>query len=293
MTLVAALTGLEGAAMFADTQETIYGYSKKTVDKLCVFDLPNRPFRFAIAGATTDANYVDMLQAELVDVLNVQTGYDARQITKALTEKLLEFYPKHVWQRPESRPQMEYLITLQPLPHGEPKIIHIAETAANVITGWHKSIGIGCYLADYLFNSVLGGGEPLTQLANASVYVAQETSDNVDGVGPIDRVVLFGDDGSYDELRRSEIESLEVNLKQMHEITSTSFAAITCCQNKDDHDMWQDHLSNTLRELYEENTKIFDKWVRGRDNRKRYLQFRAKRQLRAHSASGGDGGSAS
>lgn len=172
MTLVVALAGHEGVAMFADTQETVAGYSKKTIDKLTVFDLGNRPFRFAIAGATTDANYVDMLQGEIAGALSSVDEFDLTKIIAALTDTLTDFYSRHIWPRPSDRPQMEYLITVQPLPSGHPEIIHIAETAINVlgITTHHKSIGIGAYLADYLIGLTLGGGEGLHQLAATAVY---------------------------------------------------------------------------------------------------------------------------
>src|ERR1017187_2682343 len=97
MTLVAALSGLNGVVMFADTEETVAGYSKRIVEKLSVYDLPNMPFRFAIGGATTNAPYVDMLQSEIASTLSSINRYDLQEITNTLASTLTDFYSKHVW----------------------------------------------------------------------------------------------------------------------------------------------------------------------------------------------------
>src|SRR5882762_2960473 len=144
MTLVAALSGHQGTIFFADTDEIIGSYSKKTIDKMQVWDFPDRPFRFAIAGATTDGTYADALQSELSGALFRVDAFDLRKITEALSDTLAAFYAKHIWPRVGGdKPQMEYLITIQP-PDGYTEVFHIAETAVNIMgvtTHW-KSIGV-------------------------------------------------------------------------------------------------------------------------------------------------------
>jgi hypothetical protein len=217
MTLVSALSGHEGVVFFADTNETISDYSKKTIDKVDVFDFPNHPFRFAIAGAADDSTYADMLQHELSATLLAQEAFDLAAIKLALTDTLTEFYGKHF--AATDRPKLQYLVAIQPLPSGTPEIVHIAQTAVNFvgITTHQTSIGIGSYLADYLYGVLLGGGEPIAWLSAIAVYVAREVNDNVAGVGPIDRIVIFDREGGYDELCPVDIEAIQENLSGMNE----------------------------------------------------------------------------
>lgn len=279
MTLVAALSGHEGIAMFADTQETVAGYSKRIVDKLHVFDLPGAPFKFGIAGATNDATYVDMLQSELVAALSSVAEFDLTGITGALTTTLTEFYPKHIWPRSTDRPQMEYLIAIQPLPEGRPEIFHISETAANVvgITTHHKSIGVGAYLADYLLDLTLGGGEGLFQLASGAIYVAQEVRENIDGVGQVERIALFDCNGGYDELDMVDIIALEQNLRPLNEVMGSVVAALDISENKETLEAQDEEITDMVRGMREAQADIYDKWRKRKDGRARLLEMYAKR----------------
>jgi hypothetical protein len=69
MTLVSALSGFGSVVLLADTEESVYGVSKRAVDKLRVYSFDNHPFRFAISGCTTHAEYLEMLQTEIASVL--------------------------------------------------------------------------------------------------------------------------------------------------------------------------------------------------------------------------------
>src|SRR5205814_5418375 len=227
MTLVAALRGHEGLVMFDDTQETVSGYSKRTIDKIEVWDFPGHPFRFAIAGACTDATYADALQYELAEALMGIPQYDLRNgIVPTLSTTLTEFYKKHIWPRGGDRPQIEYLVAIQPFPKGYPDVLHISETAVNVVgvTTHTYSVGVGSYLTDYLLGRLLGGGEPIAQLCAAAVHVAKEVEQNIDGVGPMERAVIFDKWGGYDELAPLDIEEIADNLGGLNEATMHLFS---------------------------------------------------------------------
>ena len=112
MTLVATLMGNAGVIVFADTQEVVQQLSKKTIDKLIVYDPPARPFRFAIAGATEDASYVDNLQSELAATLLALDDYDLKVIKEHLSATLVEFHTKHIWpQQYTKQLRMEYRLS--------------------------------------------------------------------------------------------------------------------------------------------------------------------------------------
>src|ERR1700730_9845518 len=228
MTLVATLAGHQGTIMFADNQEVVSGYAKRNVDKLCVYELPGKPIRFAIGGSTSDGNYTDMLQGEIAAALNHIEQYDLKEIMGTLTDAVTTFYGKHNWPRSTDKPQMEWLITVQPLPFGRPEIFHIVDTAVNIlgITTHEKSIGVGSYLMDYLTGKLLGGGESLIHLVAAAVYMAREIRDSVDGVGSVERIVIFDVDGGYDELEMEDIATIENIVRFTSEVTETVFRAI-------------------------------------------------------------------
>lgn len=258
MTLVSALSGCEGVVLFADTQETVTNYSKKTIDKITVWDYPNRPFRFAISGACDDASYSDMLQNELSNALLSLNAFDLKKITDKLGDTLAEFYAKHIWPRGGDRPQLQYLIALQPLPLGSPQVIQIAETAVNVAgtTTHTQSIGVGRYLADYLFGLILGGAETISHLCAAAVFVAKEAYDNIDGVGDIDRIVIFDRNGGYDELSLIDIKAIQENLLGLREASTHLFSIAA-----DLSPYYSDDIKQSVIAIAEEARERQEQWL--------------------------------
>jgi hypothetical protein len=276
MTLVSALSGYEGVAFFADTQETVSGYSKKTIDKVEVWDFPNHPFRFVSAGSSDDGDYSDMLQNELASTLLALDVFDLGAIKLALTDTLTEFYGKHFGSRPASeRPRLEYLIAVQPLPDGTPEIVHVVQSAVNFIgiTTHNKSIGVGSYLADYLYNRILGGGEPFAQLCAAAVYVAQEVRDNVEGVGIIDRIVLFDRFGGYDELVPIDIWAIERNLGGINEGILHLFSLCSDISEGSETYGLEETLTAIGKDAREQQQKWFSEWQERVQGRKNYLEI--------------------
>jgi hypothetical protein len=282
MTLVAALSGSQGTIFFADTDEIVAGYSKKTIDKMEVWDFADRPFRFAIAGATTDGTYADALQSELSGALFKVDAFDLRKITQALSDTLAAFYAKHIWPRAGDKPLMQYLITVQPLPKGHTEVFHISETAVNAMgltTHW-KSIGVGSYLADYLFNRLLGGGEDVAQLCAAAVYAAKEVRENIDGVGPIDRIPVFFSNGAYDELHPADISTIEENLAPLNETLSYVFSDAMDTREIMEEIRREDNsssLNEILAEMRQKQSNWYKEWDARRERRKLLLEMHAQR----------------
>jgi hypothetical protein len=281
MTLVAALSGHEGVAMFADNQEVVGGYSKKSVDKLCVYDFGDRPFRFAIAGATDDATYLDNLQSEIAAALLGVNEFNLRTISNSLSEVLTAFYSKHIWPRATDKPRMEFLLVVQPLPAGSPETFHISETSVNIegITTHEKSIGIGSYLADYLTKLFLGGGEPLTQLSFAAVHIAREVRENIEGVGQVERVVMFGKNGEYDELSLEDIIAIEQQTQPFSELIRNVFAAAT---DVSDPKGIEKYIAGETRDMRRGLKELHTKWIEEADRRYRLLDTYKRRLSGGH-----------
>lgn len=226
MTLVAALSGREGTILFADTQETVGNYGIKKIDKLASWDC--KAFRLGIAGASDEGTYSDMLQLEILSGVSSLAEFDEGQIITRLGEILTGFYSKHIWPRTGEKPQIEYILVVQPMPGGPPMVLHIAETAVNIVPEDNKTIGVGTYLADYLLNVLrfeIAGAEGMGNLCGLGVYIAKEVRENVEGIGSLDRIAMFRSDGSYDELSPSDILEIEENVGSFHEFLPYFFVS--------------------------------------------------------------------
>lgn len=260
MTLVTTLMGREGVVMFADTQETVGGYAKKPVDKLTLWnEHPDRPFRFAIAAATDDTTYLEMLEREISGTLLKLNGNWLRSIEKDLADTLTTFYAKHIW--PQSKnPRIEFLITIQPLPHGLPDVIHIAGTAVSIpsLSESHKSIGVGAFLADYIVPMILDGGEGLAHLAMAAVYLGKQVHENVDGCGPVDRIVLLGRDGECDELYSDVIRQMEAAVYPLREVMTHAFTSCADIADTDNGELERTYVQNELLNMREKYAELWE-----------------------------------
>jgi hypothetical protein len=260
MTLVSALMGREGVVIFCDTQETVGGYSKKNVDKMTVWSFPDSPFRFAISGATDDATYLDMLERALSGTLLSMDTYSLAKAETSLTKTLTEFYSKHIWPQAARAPLTEFLIVIQPLPSGRPDVIHISGTAVTIPSLSHpfKNIGVGAHLADYLFSLLLGGGQTQVELAIVGAYVGKQVNENVDGCGPVERIVLLGNNGQNEELTSEDIKGFENNLHPIGEVIQAAFIVAASVADPKGHETELEYIAAELQEIRAGNAELWD-----------------------------------
>ncbi len=274
MTLVAALSGCDGTILLADTEEVVSSYSTRTVDKLAVWDC--QAFRLGIAGASTDGTYADMLQSEILGALSRLPAFDMGSIKTTLSDTLTSFYAKHIWPRTGDRPQMEYLLVVQPHPRGRAEIIHISETAANIVAGESKTVGVGAYLADYILKQIFSAPVPVnrtestSQLCAAGLYVAKEVRENIDGVGPVDRVAVFDSNGGYDELYPVDIAEIEENVSAIWEFHMYFFTDIFDAERDE---MIMGDADGFIRDMKERHKEWYKKWNDRRAARERLRQY--------------------
>lgn len=275
MTLVTALWGREGVVMFSDTQETVGGYAKKSVDKLTVWDQGDRlPFRFAIAAATDDTTYLEMLERDIAGALLKLDSNWVGRVESALVDVLTAFYAKHIW--PQSKnTHIEFLITIQPLPHGLPDVFHISGTAVSIpsLSEHHKSIGVGAFLADYIVPMILGGGEGLPQLAMAAAYLGKQVHENVDGCGQVDRIVLLGRDGKFREIYSDVIREMEDVSYAMREIIEQAFRGFSEVDDRDEGELERTYISEELQDM---RSKYSDLWERMQQQIRAHGEWRLK-----------------
>lgn len=258
MTLVAALSGRDGTILFGDTEETVAGYTKRTIDKLVVVD--GAAFRFGIAGACTDGNYADMLQSEICDVLGEMQQFELGQIKLGLTGTLTNFYLKHIWPRAGEKPEVEFLLVLQSLDGGHPTVVHVAETAVTICTEATKTIGVGSYLADYLLKSMTDRqlpfppNETIDFLCASAVYVAREVRENIQGVGPLSRVAVFNADGTYDDLYPIDVSRIEEAISPIGEFLHYFYADAFHAESQGilgaGESNWADGICEGVKEWY-------------------------------------------
>ena len=282
MTLVAALSGSNGTILFADTEEVVGSYSTRTIDKLEVWDCEN--FRLGIAGASTDGTYADMLQSEILGSLSRLQSFDMREAKSTLALTLTEFYGKHIWPRLGDKPQMEYLLVIQPLPQGYPEVIQISETAANIIQSReYTTIGVGRYLADYIFKQLfqapppVSGNESISFLCGAGIHVAKEVRENIEGVGPVERVAMFGCDGGYDELYPVDILEIESNMSSIQEFLGYWYSDAMDAE-KSGRVLSQEDETGWANNILERHKTWYAEWKERRENRRILLEMERKRR---------------
>lgn len=234
MTLVAALAGARCGVMFADSQETISGYAKKSVDKLAYWgEEEHRKFRFALGGASDNGPYSDMFNSELQGALLTGNPSHIGEACELLEAKALAFHEKHIWPQGDRAPTLETLIMLQwvytkadgSTGFSHIDLIHIHKTAVLSLTnGVQKSIGVGSYLADYLLEklqSAAGSTEPY--LIATGVYVLQQAKLHIDGVGLNGKLVLFSSNGSIEEYDQIDLDPLEKLMNEFDYVVASSF----------------------------------------------------------------------
>ena len=280
MTFIAALDGYDGQILFSDNLESA-GYAKKKVKKVELYDIPGHAFRFAIANATSEGNYADALQAELAASLLSVSACDFGKIHNALTSSLSAFYQEHVWPQSSGRPEMDYLVVVQAVDGSGYRTFHIAQTAVNLVSEFHKSIGAGAYLSDYLFPRMLTGegADSLRKLFAVAVYVGSEVHENVEGCGEIDEIFVFLPSGDWDYLDREAIEAVG---KIVEPLRQSSFAVFDLAT---DHVPTQEVLAQPEQcledVLLDVNWKLsewFKKWEEEREKRHMFRPFLTNRK---------------
>jgi len=213
MTAIIGISVGRGGILCADSQETVYGYSKKSVQKFKT-ELFNKPFRFAI-GAAGPGHYCDLLMGQISSALLKLNEFNQTVISGAITDVLIDFYPKHIWAKPAGeRQDVDTLTLIQESQSSQTFLIHTSETAVNWVDDSYKAIGLGCYLAEYLLDILLVpmGGE-VHALATA-IYVLNQVIENIDGCGKEPQLIAFRRDGNHEIIFNDEFKCAAQDLDQ-------------------------------------------------------------------------------
>jgi hypothetical protein len=226
MTLVAGLSGFGGLVVFSDTQETVQGYAKKQMDKIDFWTSgPSGPG--LLMGGAGSAIHIEKLNQWIGPTVagNVREGRDSDFIIKHIEEAVAEFFKEHIWIRPvNDRPELEMLLALQP--NGSPAtLFHIAEGVMTMVAGHFKAIGIGSYLADFLFNKLSEFGQDEAEMIAIAAYILKEVRTNIDGCGLEGAIWILRPDGTRDLFAKEEIDELEGFIDLFDEIMGIAFDA--------------------------------------------------------------------
>lgn len=257
MTLVAGLTGVHCGVMLADSQETVSGFAKKSVDKLEFFgaEAPGR-YEFVLGGAGDSGPYIDRFNQELSHTLLETEADNYATLQRELDETTRVFHEKHIWPQGKDAPVLETIIMLRRNQRGltHCDLVHVHRTAVNfLINASSKSVGIGSYLADYLCEQFFDVGGSENQLLAMSVYLPQQAKSHVDGVGLNGRIVMFRSDGEIEELDQADIQPVEDILRELDGAMRLIFSKISCTKPLNEGD--QANMSNLVQELRELKSK--------------------------------------
>lgn len=136
-----------------------------------------------------------------------------------------EFFEKYIWVRPANdRPELEMLLVFQP-PGSCPLHFHIADGIMTMVAGQFKSIGIGSYLADYLFGKLKDFGQHEGEMVAVAAYILKEVRANIDGCGLEGAIWILRPDGTRELFEREEIEELDGFIDMFDEIVGIAFGA--------------------------------------------------------------------
>jgi hypothetical protein len=230
MTLLAGFTGFGGVTLCADSQETVGDYSKRTVEKIKWVSLRGMSVAFAGAGV---GHFVDLVSQQFEWGLAALQGdpISVRQVTAEVERVLNDYHEKHVWKRPDSSSaQVEFLLACVPVsgPGPGPLLFHTAETAVTWIQGGHKTVGVGCHLADFLFEHLHTGRGDKWHMFALGTYILNKVSDYVEGVGKGTNVIVFTHSGeNFCPCMPTEIEQINTILSDWDKVTKQSFLGIT------------------------------------------------------------------
>lgn len=236
VTAIFGLHGYPGVVLAADSEETISGYSTRSVGKVSQWE--NTAFRFAI-GAAGAGHYADMVAGELLDRLYKHTSFSLDLIGNDIRDVLLDFHNTHIWPRacPDSiaDAEIQLVIVVQPLPKGQVEVFHTNETAVELLgdivkdpncLGW-ISIGVGQHLADYILDRLYTSSAGESHLLATSVYVMAELIDNIATVGKEPRITLFRNDGTVRELAIEDIQAIEAQFTHLRKKHKRVFQYMT------------------------------------------------------------------
>lgn len=258
MSIVAAFSTGEGMILCADSEETVADYAKRRVEKITLWGRKSAEFHFAIAGAGA-GHYADMLIFDLRNsIFESFAKYDPEKIIQFIQQKVADFYAMHSLPRGNEAP-VEFLSVLVPNAGlGLPLLVHVTETAVNVVQHERRCIGIGSYLAEFILEHILSPYGGKHHLIAVAAYMLKEVRDNVVGCGKDSSIYFFGNDGSWENISQEFLARFEQRTDEMNEVMRDAFHYITEMGTKyNPHpETAISHLTNELTAARERQKKI-------------------------------------
>jgi hypothetical protein len=263
MTLVAGFSGAGGLVLFADSQETKQGYGKKSVDKIEFWSSGKAQIAFLVGGAGSAAhidNLVQQLGAVVRRTVLAQPGDGLDPIFAEIELMVSNFFKEHIWSRSGDKPELELLFALQP-EKGRPELFHVADGLVTYIPAAHKTIGVGCYLADFLLEKLDDFGQHEAEMIAVAAYVLKEVKANVDGVGLRSTIWLLRTDGTREQFEQEDLEGVERFMERFNEIIRVAFDSAF---DTTIHRSLPDHIANEINAIRKE----YGDWLASLDKRR-------------------------
>ncbi len=218
MTAIVGFMNGNSAILCADSLAVIGEYSKDSVQKIQVTDY-HKKWRMAIAGAATDAIYLELFESALKKQLSPLTEFDYDKILMIIEGILHQIHKKHIWPRKMAN-QFQTLIVIQGLcPQPSRALLATYETTVLHVDEY-KAIGIGAYMADYLRRKLFPRdadiyNSPMEILIQAGVFIMGEIKQHVAGVERETRIAVFHGNGEMRWLSVAELSLCETWLDNL------------------------------------------------------------------------------
>ena len=220
MTIVSGFLTGESAIICADSEEVISDYSKSSTQKIRIVNFHGGNWRMGIAGSG-DGTYIDLFESEVMSELAPVQHYDHAKIVSTIRRVLRRIHQEYIWPRdPVDRPSIQFLIALQQIKPSSGRGLLMTQDAAVLTVMEYKSIGVGAYLADYLYKSLtptvgITYNLSTAEACNLGILLLKEVKKSIQHCDGETNIAIFHGDGSFRWVLTSEINQVEWWLNQL------------------------------------------------------------------------------
>jgi hypothetical protein len=219
MTIAVGFMLGNAAVLCADSQEVVSDYAKTTTQKIQTMHSPGK-WRFGLVGAG-DAACIELCNEELVRKISAVQDFDYSRMLDIIRSTVHEVHEQHVWPRQSGdRPSFQLLIALQGVNPGGRSLLFTQDSIVLPVDHF-KSIGVGCYLADYLHDRIypsIGSvyKSSAEEAARAGIFILDQVKSAIHGCDGETLVAMFHGDGTFRWVVGTEVHEIESWFSAFH-----------------------------------------------------------------------------
>lgn len=209
MTIALGFMLANSAVICADSEEVISDYAKSRTQK--IYSLHSAAWRIGLVGAG-DSACIELCNEEITRKITSFQSFDYPGMLGMIRETIKEIHEQHVWPRAD-KPAFSMLIALQGINPGARALLYSQDSIVLPVDHY-RSIGVGSYLADYLYDRIyptLGSGyqSSAEEAARNAVFILQQVKASIHGCDGESLVAIYHGDGTFRWVLGAEITQIE------------------------------------------------------------------------------------